>query len=174
MHISPRALNLVANISLVVAAGTLGVAAWYKYHHSPAVSVPGPHIQLGSSAPVLPGISYASHDGSLLLFLSTTCHYCQDSVPFYNKLHAATSLSKGKWNVIGIFPQAADLVAAFKTRANLQPRLLPDVDFRRFGVRSTPTVMLVDPRGIVSQVWVGASRANESAISAMLESLHVN
>jgi hypothetical protein len=70
--------------------------------------------------------------------------------------------------------QSADQVAAFKARVNLQAKSLPDVDFRRFGVRSTPTALLVDREGIVRKVWVGASRAGESAMLAALQSSHVD
>jgi peroxiredoxin len=174
MRISSKALNLVANACLVLAAGTLGVAVWYKYLHHPAVPVSGLPIQLGSNAPLVPSISYASHERSLLVFLSTTCRYCEAGVPFYNKLHGVALASNDKWNVVGVFLQPADQVAAFRARVNLQAKLLPNVDFSRFGVRSTPTVLLVDRQGIVRQVWVGASRANESAILATLESSHVD
>jgi hypothetical protein len=91
-----------------------------------------------------------------------------------NKLHGLASASNGKWSIAGVFLQSADQVAAFKARVNLQAKSLPDVDFRRFGVRSTPTALLVDREGIVRKVWVGASRAGKSAMLAALQSSHVD
>lgn len=180
MRIPSKALNLVANACLVVASGTLGVTVWYKYFHGQAVprqTVPRPAglpIQPGSSAPPVEGMSYGSHEQSLLLFLSTACRYCEASVPFYNKLHGVALRSSGKWNVVGLFLQPADQVAAFTARVNMEAKLLPEVDFRRFGVTSTPTVLLVDRLGIVRQVWLGASRASESGILSKLDSSHVD
>jgi hypothetical protein len=177
MHTPSKALNLAANACLLVAAGTLGVTVWYKYFHHQTVPQPitaSLLVQAGSIAPPITGISYASHEQSLLLFLSTTCRYCEDSVPFYNKLQGVALRSNDKWNVIGMFSQPGGLVTEFKARVNLEAKVVPGVEFRRFGVKSTPTVLLVDRQGVVKRVWVGASRASESAILAALDSSHVD
>jgi hypothetical protein len=86
MRISSRVLNRIANVCLVAALATLGTAAWYKYHDRPAGQAPGPTpgppIQPGSNAPLVSGVSYASQEQLLLVFLSTACRYCEASVPF--------------------------------------------------------------------------------------------
>jgi hypothetical protein len=45
-------------------------------------------VAAGDHLANLPGIDWSQHRRTLLLVLNTGCHFCQDSVPFYQKLLA--------------------------------------------------------------------------------------
>lgn len=172
MALNAKVLNMAANVFLVAASGLLGTAAWYRYFHVPptnasksAGAVP---FRPGDRAPQIRGIDYASAQRSLVIFLSTTCHYCEASAPFYNKLHAVAEGTNGKWKFFTVFSQPGEQVQAFKARLNLAAYVLPGVEFRSFGVHSTPTAILVGKTGVVDRVWLGTSEAIETDVVAAL------
>lgn len=170
MRIHPKALNVIANVSLLLASGALGTTVWYKYFHDHTVSAPKGTFpfQPGGQAPLMKGVDYTSSERSLVVFLSTTCRYCEKSVPFYNRLQNTGLASNHRSNFATVFWESTDQVLAFKTRVNLLAEPTSGVEFRSFGVHSTPTTLLVDSKGVVKKVWIGASEANESAIIAAL------
>ena len=50
----------------------------------------------------LPGLRLTAGHESLVLAISTTCHFCSDSLPFYKELSAKAS---GRLDVIAVLPQ---------------------------------------------------------------------
>ena len=169
MRIRANGLNLIANVSLIAASGALGTTIWYRLFHDRQAAAKGSSaFHPGERAPQLPGVNYSSSERSLVVFLSTTCPYCESSVPFYNKLESASVASNHRWNLYAVFWQPADRVRAFKARVNLAADALSGVDFRNYGVHSTPTLLLVDRIGVIKRVWLGASLSNETEIVAAL------
>ena len=164
MQISRRLINVVANVCLLVSAGALGTAVWQKYSqaHRLARSQTRLPFQPGDRAPVISGISYREQSSSLVIFLSTMCHYCESSVPFYNRL---TGLSSHRGlRLFAVFAQPEDQVQSFRGRLGLLVDSVPGVNFSRIRVGSTPTVLLIDRIGVIKRTWVGVSTQNEAEI----------
>jgi len=163
-------LNFAANVALASACGFLGLVSWQRYTHPPnppTANLSRP-FRAGEKAPAIPDVEYASSERSVVLFLSTTCHYCESSIPFYNKLARLTQESHGKWKVLTLFAESKERVEEFRARLHLTAEALPGTEFRRFGVRSTPTAILVDRNGIIDRAWFGASDAVDADILAAL------
>ena len=118
----------------------------------------------GSRAPVLRNVDYTAHDRFLILFLSTTCHYCVSRIPFYNRLQYIARESHAARALYAIFSEPSEAVEAFKIGSRLDIDSLVSLDFRSLGVRSTPTTLLIDKEGIVKRFWIGASENIESEI----------
>ena len=86
----------------------------------------------------------------------------------HSDCEASASLNR-KWNVFTVFSQTIEQVEAFKARVNLSTRVLAGVEFRNFGVRSTPTALLVGKTGVIDRVWIGTSPAIEADILAAVQ-----
>lgn len=106
-------------------------------------------IAVGTPFPDVP-----ADDGqmTLVIYLSPTCPFCQESMPFYRKLSARVRQSR---NTRLAYPMSAE-ATMFKTYLStngLDPTgaaPLPVVA----GVRGTPTIVAVSA-GVVSGSWAG-------------------
>lgn len=100
----------------------------------------------------LPGLKLPAGQNSLVLVVSTTCHFCKDSLPFYKQL---TQKLNGRLNVVAILPQPVPEAQKFLKSAGVTTNEVVSATPEQVGVRGTPTVLLVDSKGKVSHVWVG-------------------
>lgn len=107
----------------------------------------------------LPGINWNDSDETVVLALSNKCHFCTESAPFYKRLTQELAGSK-KIRVVAVFPQEVDEGKKYLEGLNVS---IPDVAkaaLGSFGVRGTPTLVLVDKSGTVKQAWVGRLTAD--------------
>ncbi|HEV2248222.1 MAG TPA: hypothetical protein VGW37_16360 [Terriglobia bacterium] len=100
----------------------------------------------------LPGVDWQKNGRTLVLAISTKCHFCTDSAPFFRRL--ATETGKDV-KIVAVLPQPVaegeQYLVAEGVRADQVLQAAPD----KIGVRGTPTMILVNASGVVSQVWVG-------------------
>jgi len=115
----------------------------------------------------LAGVDWSKADRTLVLALSTTCHFCSESAPFYKRLLTdASSHGVPAWAVL---PQPIDSSRAYLTGLGVS---LPNVLQSSLGeidVTGTPTLLIVDARGKVQKAWVGklAADREEQVIAAL-------
>jgi hypothetical protein len=102
----------------------------------------------------LPGADWQAAPFSVLLQLSSTCRFCNESMPFYKQLIAARDAQAGKAPII---VASADAVAVMRQHLEDRQVLVDKVLYSRldaFGT-GTPTVYVVDSKGVVRRVFVG-------------------
>ena len=100
----------------------------------------------------LPGINFSPEHNSLILALSTACHFCQQSLPFYQEL---TAKANGQLDVIGLFPQPEAEAKKFFDDAHVRATQVVSAGLDVIGVSATPTLLLVDSKGKVIDAWMG-------------------
>ncbi len=159
-----RTIELLANLAIVVVAALgsvvlvrqLGTAPAPQSSASPISARPMASIRpaapsVGSTLSV-PDVDFAAADRTLVMVLSTQCGFCTDSAPFYRRLAAA---GHGRTRLVAVFPQ--DLVVAREFLAGLGVSVAGVVraPVSAVGVRGTPTLVLVDQRGVVQKSWIG-------------------
>jgi thioredoxin-related protein len=103
------------------------------------------------------GLSFPRPRASVLLVISTNCHFCRDSLPFYRTL---SDDLKGKADLLAVLPQPQTEASAFLSSAHVEVTQLATASLSQLGVTGTPTMLLLDPNGKVQEVWVG--RLDES------------
>jgi hypothetical protein len=116
---------------------------------------------IGKSVP-LQGIDWQSNGATLVMYISTGCHFCQESTPFYQKLSADNV--RGKMKLIAVMPQSVDESTKYLQEHGIIVDQVMSASLRSIGVSSTPTLMIVSDKGIVSDFWRGKlddSRQNE-------------
>jgi hypothetical protein len=157
-------LDTAANIAIILvcilAAGTLIRNQFFPSFLAPApLSRPGmpSGAAKGETLAALRGVVPQGSDRALVVALSPTCHFCNESMPFYKALMDKRNESKSAVKVIAAVPQAEVQTAEQKNLADhgVQIDAVVPVDFEKIKIPGTPTVLLVDNQGKVLDVWVG-------------------
>jgi thiol-disulfide isomerase/thioredoxin len=151
-------LEAVANVAVIVLALAVGylVLAKYVTAYRTTRSIPA-----GDRLAKIPGLDWDPHRRTLVLALSTGCHYCQESVPFYQKLAQAQGPHADEVQLVAVFPNDPEAVRQFTKREGLYIRSVPDVPLKSLRVVVTPTLIMVDADGRVEQSWIGELTARE-------------
>jgi len=155
-----RMVELLANLG-IVAVAVLGCAVLIR-QLQPRPLVPAAARQQATRPPApmvgtgltLPGMDFASADRTLVMVLSTQCHFCADSAPFYQRLVAAASRTRGV-RLVALLPQAAEEGRRFLASLGVTVNAVVQAPLTAVGTRGTPTLLLLDAQGVVGRVWRG-------------------
>jgi thiol-disulfide isomerase/thioredoxin len=145
-------VEAIANVTVILMALAVGCVVLTRYVESsrtPRMVATGDHVA------ELPGLDWSQHRRTLLLVLNTGCHFCQDSVPFYQQLAQAQRLDRDALEMVAVFPNEADAVREFTAREGLTIRSVPGVLLENLRVNATPTLLLLNNEGRVERLWVG-------------------
>ena len=147
-----KRLDLIANIAVIVTSvallGFLG-NSWYESHYAPQPPQAGALI---GTTVHLSGVDFAQQGKTLLIAISTTCHFCRDSEPFYRQLAKAGNF---KTHLVAVLPQPQSDAESY-VHSSIAPSLqVVSASLDTMGVSGTPTLLLVDGHGKVEKAWVG-------------------
>ena len=150
-------IETTANVATIIVAVLISTALVKTYIFPNAVArstaaVSAPEVVKGKSVDGRAlGVDWAKNHRTLVLAISTTCHFCQDSVPFYQKLGAAEKDVK----MVAVLPQPVAEAQKYLSGAGVHVDEVRQVPLNTLGVRGTPTLLLINNVGIVTDVWVG-------------------
>jgi thiol-disulfide isomerase/thioredoxin len=145
-------LEAIANVTVIAVALVVGYVLLKD-------KVAGPRlpqsIAAGDRLAALPGLDWSGHRRTLVLALNSGCHYCQDSVPFYQRLVQAVKPNGDDLEIVAVFPNDAEAVQQLMKQESLAMRSIPTVPLEKLGVAVTPTLVLVGRGGRVERFWAG-------------------
>lgn len=98
------------------------------------------------------GVDWQKNGRTLVLALSTQCHFCTASAPFFRTL---VEQSSNNVKTVAVFPQPVDEAQKYLNGEGVRVDQIAQADLNRIGVRGTPTMLLVNSVGAVTNVWVG-------------------
>lgn len=107
-----KLLEKCANIAVIVGVAAFLFVIVRGEFNKNKQSAP-PRALVGKSI-TLPGTQLNPQHNSLLVAISTQCHFCKDSLPFYKTL---TEKAQGKLDVIAVFPQPVAEAQSFLQQA---------------------------------------------------------
>jgi hypothetical protein len=107
----------------------------------------------------LPGVDWSQADRTLVLALSTTCHFCTESAPLYRQIEQQRS---NGLRVLSAFPQSIADAKAYQQKLGLSFEVVQS-PLSALGVNGTPTLILVDREGAVLESWIGKLSDVEAA-----------
>lgn len=142
-------LDKIANVAVIVAVVVFLFLAFHGDiggRQSPR----DPSQELIERTIALPGVQFSKGQNSLVVAVSTTCHFCKDSLPFYKQL---AEKSRGRLNLVAVLPQPE--AQKFLQDAGVQATQVVSVSLDSIGVNGTPTVLLVNEKGKVKHAWSG-------------------
>lgn len=113
---------------------------------------------IGKTVP-LENVNWKENKQTLVLYLSNTCRFCTESGPFYQKL--AEKNSGDRIKLITVLPQPEDKCREYMEKLKVPVRDVRSASLAPIGVTSTPTLLLVNEDGIVSEMWVGKLREDK-------------
>lgn len=121
---------------------------------SPINAVPPSQITpVGKTVP-LENIDWKGSKKTLVLYVSTTCHFCDESSPFYKRL--VEKYADGKdVKLVAVLPQPVDEARNHLKNLGVNINDVYNAPLRSIGVIATPTLLLVNESGIVSDIWRG-------------------
>ncbi len=176
MHNSYRKLQYASSISLIVIAVLLLVITVKMFFPtSPSITFanasrpnqampvsnvnsrpanePAQITPVGKTVP-MENIDWKSGKKTLIMYVSTTCHFCNESSPFYKRL--VEKYSDGKnIRLVAVMPQPVEEARTHLKNLGVNIQDVYSSPLSSIGVTATPTLLLVDQNGVVSETWRG-------------------
>ena len=163
-----KRIEIIANISITFTALLLNVVLVKSYLlptspnpiPTPAPLITDNQLQKGTKVS-LQDIDWQKNRSTLLIALSTTCHFCTESAPFYQRLVK----ERGNTRLIALVPQTANEGQSYLTSLDVKVDDVKQVSLSTIGLRGTPTLILVDREGRITDLWIGLlSRDSENEV----------
>jgi thioredoxin-related protein len=156
-----RKVELLSNIAIIVVALLLGVVLFKHY----IIGSPGAADVKAVSAGAkisLPDVNWGNSRQTLLIVLSQGCHFCSESVPFYQRL-AEEVKSHGDIRLLAVLPQSPGEGQKYLDDLGVPIKDVKQAELSSIPVRGTPTLVLVDSKGVVTDAWIGKLPADKEA-----------
>lgn len=152
-----KKLELLVNVAIIIVAMLLGAVLARPLYLLPIPNQPGgvqstlikPGTKLSMS-----GLDWNEGDQTLLMVLSTNCHFCTESSPFYQRLVQQKG-GRGDVRLVAVLPQsiieAQKYLSAHGISVDEVRQSVPGALY----ANATPTLILVDRTGSVVESWAG-------------------
>lgn len=154
-------LEICANVCIILLAIVLTVMLvriyWPQRSHRDTDQHRRPIV---GSKLLLDQIDFSKADKTALVAVSTRCHFCMESAPFYQKLIEQVGRDK-KTQIFFLFPRNVEEGKQYLEGLNLRPVNVTEAEFVSLQIGGTPTVMLADSNGNLTDVWVGKLPARD-------------
>ena len=161
-----RRLEVLANIAVIVTSVVLCSVLAKKYFltaNKQTVAAATTGQSLSANAPAksglqagmkvsLPGIEWRKSSLTVLLVLSTTCHFCTESAPFYQKLQQQ---KPNNVQIVAVLPQAVEDGRQYLNKLGVSVSELVQAPLASLNVSGTPTLVLINNTGTIQDLWAG-------------------
>lgn len=151
-------MEFVANLATAVAAVVVSVAV-VKVYLLPASSARSgplaarPAIVEGTSLKGrMAGVDWGRNGQTLVLAISTHCHFCTESTPFFRQI---AKEKKKDIKLLAVLPESASEGEQYLSREGVHVDRVSQVSLASAGIAGTPTMFLVDSGGVVTHFWAG-------------------
>ena len=108
---------------------------------------------VGRTMPV-ENVDWKNNQRTLVLYLSTTCHYCNESSPFYKRLVEKFGDSTNL-KLVAVLPDDTSVAKQHLNRLGVNIGDVYSSELDSIGVVGTPTLLLVNESGTISDMWRG-------------------
>ncbi len=168
-----RKLQFLSNIATVVIAVLLFIISVKLFFFSTPVDIGVlhksnviPSNSVSSVPPVAPqilpvgrmmpleNIDWKNNKKTLVLYISTKCHFCDESSPFYKRLLEKYPDGENV-KLIAVLPQTVDQAKEHLKSLGVNINDVYNAKLASIGVTATPTLLLVNDSGIISDMWKG-------------------
>ena len=149
-----RKLEVGANVAVILVAVVV-IGAIVKTYLLGANAPPGPvQPSLVGARVNVPEVDWRRNGRTLLLILQKGCHFCDESAPFYRRL-AHDAAGGGSPRLVAVLPQKAEEARQYLRDLDVPVEDVRQVPMRELGVKLTPTLILVNGEGVVTDSWFG-------------------
>lgn len=144
--------ELFANIAIILVAIALVVVLAKRFIFTdPTPDTPQSNIGAKLS---LPGVDWSKNNKNLLLVLSDSCKYCTESAPFYQRL-VQERVQRQTFRLTAVFMQPASEGRNYLNGLGVAIDDVVELSPKAIRIRGTPTLLLVNSAGVVTDEWLG-------------------
>lgn len=164
--VRPTFTNIV-NASVLVVCVILGVSVTLQLvdrfsRRQPATAATTVY-RVGDVMPALSDYSFSSADATLVLAVRSTCGFCTKSMPFYRRLIDDIKGARVNATVVAVSIDSIEELKQYFDAHTVSPELFRAVSSEYLRIVGTPTILLVDPSGVVKNAWIGLLDAEGEA-----------
>jgi hypothetical protein len=165
------ALKFAILLVVVIAAGTLAsLLIPREQKPSPLSGLPpkiDTHVPKGTKVKIQ-DVDWGLAPRTIVIVISKGCEFCEQGAPAYAEVLKKLSGRKDV-NVVAALPQGVDEGKEYVSDVGLDIPMVRQVQLSAIGVKGTPTLLIVDNTGTVTDSWVGTlSEKQESEILGVL------
>jgi rhodanese-related sulfurtransferase len=157
-----RRIDLFANVAIIFVALLLCFVLAEHYfaggRKNANQSNPDPRVPAGTKISLPDGARLG--DRTLLLVLSTKCHYCSESAPFYRRLVGALE-GQADTKLVAVLPEEVSEGEEYLKKLGVLINDVKQTPLELIHVSATPTLLLLDKSGTVTHSWLGKLAAEE-------------
>jgi hypothetical protein len=114
-----------------------------------------PQYQVGEAFQPLPGLSPERGMASLLFVVREGCRYCENSIPFYQRVATAARAARAKVKLVGICPSTTAACQRYFESSDVRMDEAVGIQSKGLKVAGTPTIVMIDEGGRIEGVWAG-------------------
>jgi peroxiredoxin len=168
----PTRIETLANVMTVVVSLLLSVVL-VKQFLLPGRSdrTASPQTAVGTNLTrSLPGVDWKKNGHTLILAISTRCHFCTESAPFFKRIENERAKDV---KLVAVLPQPVEEARKYLDGEGVHVDEVRQASLQSIGVAGTPTLLLVDAGGKVSDVWRGKLQPDdeEKVIATLRDSV---
>jgi hypothetical protein len=159
-------LDMATNVAVIAVCALIGAelvsrqgARIFQKSQAAARAV----LHVGDTIAPFPGLDLSRTERTLLIIVRTDCGYCTQSLPFYRRLLSVSRSPDAQLAIVSAETQAR--LRTYLAGNDIRADLTLSVDARSLTVDVTPTLILVDRKGLVRRIWRGRlDEAGESEV----------
>lgn len=103
---------------------------------------------------ISPAVWQASQS-NLVLLLSSQCHFCQESVPLYQKLATLRRGYSNRFSLVAVGVEPPDVLREYLQRNKVDVDRVMQVRSGFAGITFTPAVFIVNSHGVIQKAFLG-------------------
>src|SRR5438874_1081815 len=145
-----RKIEIAANVAIIIAACLVAVFFVRNYMTEKAGQS---HTNALGSRFALKNINWEASRRNVVLALSTTCHYCNESAGFYRDL-VKECQTRGV-RTIAVLPQTVSEAQSYLFNEGVKVDDVRQAPLPSLEITGTPTLLLINHEGKVEHVWYG-------------------
>jgi thioredoxin-related protein len=150
MEKTAKKIEVAANVAIIIVALVVVLFFIKNYRTNRAES--RAQISTGTKF-ALKDVNWQDSGKSVVLALSTTCHFCTESAGFYREL--VQECQKQHVHTVAVLPQAVNEATSYLKNEGVTVDEVKQGSFPELQISGTPTLLLLDSRGVVKNVWFG-------------------
>lgn len=137
------------------------ISTWLSEMPTPLPRAKPQGVLAGSSFG-LADVNWRQSKQTLVLVLQEGCRFCSDSAEFYRRLVKATG-PKGNGRLLAVLPSELEASHRYLQGLGVSISHVRRSSLGGVNVRGTPTLVLVNDKGVVTKSWVGQLSAEKEA-----------
>jgi hypothetical protein len=156
-----KLLDRLTNIAILLLCVAVGGDVIYKdvigANRTTAAAAARPQpFKAGEMFPRLIGYEPEAGKSALLLVVRSGCHFCKESVPFYQDLARTVRSTNAPLQLVGVCLESSKACADYFAQTQVAVDVTVGAATGLEKIQGTPTLIMLDPAGKVARTWVGA------------------